>query len=106
MALQRSLLYLVIANLLIPSAILLFATGFFPYKPFLPGKASFKTGDVHGAPFDKIIFMVVDALRRSKAPRTTFHPKLTSIVILYMLQIPALNILRRQSRFPMSPIQH
>ena len=72
MALQRSLLLFVIANLLIPFAILLFATGFFPYKPFLPGKASFKTSDVQDAPFDKIIFMVVDALRRSEAPRETF----------------------------------
>ena len=59
---------LVIANLLIPVAVLIFATGFFPYKPFLPGLAKFqelKYGDPPEAPFDKVIFMVVDALRRS-----------------------------------------
>jgi ethanolaminephosphotransferase len=35
---SRTLL-LVVANLLIPVAILIFATGFFPYKPFMPGLA-------------------------------------------------------------------
>jgi|SRR5690242_1317077 len=65
---------LVLANLLIPVAILIFATGFFPYKPFMPGLAEFEELrlDVkHGgsvqhppeAPFDKVVFMVVDALR-------------------------------------------
>ena len=66
---------LVLANLLIPVAILIFATGFFPYKPFLPGLAEYE--EVGGlnhdlakewqkppkAPFDKLVFMVVDALR-------------------------------------------
>lgn len=55
---------LAVANILIPVAILVFATGFFPYKPFLPGKATFAADDVRSAPFDKVIFMVVDALRR------------------------------------------
>jgi ethanolaminephosphotransferase len=65
---------LVIANLLIPVAILVFATGFFPYKPFMPGLAKYEDSiqnDVLGkglqappeAPFDKLVFMVVDALR-------------------------------------------
>lgn len=63
---------LAFANLLIPIAILVFATGFFPYKPFIPGKATFGNLD-HGrpreaAPFDKVIFMVVDALRRWELP--------------------------------------
>ncbi len=58
-------MFLVIANILIPIAILVFATGFFPYKPFLPGRAAFKDGDIRDGPFDKVIFMVVDALRRS-----------------------------------------
>jgi hypothetical protein len=54
------------ANLLIPIAVLIFATGFFPYKPFVPGLAEYrqlKYGDPPEAPFDKVIFMVVDALR-------------------------------------------
>jgi len=64
---------LALANLLIPVAILVFATGFFPYKPFMPGLALYEDtassalGDgaqkMPGAPFDKLVFMVVDALR-------------------------------------------
>ncbi|KAI1799940.1 alkaline phosphatase-like protein [Daldinia bambusicola] len=61
-----STLFLVAANLLIPVAILLFAVGFFPYKPFLPGLAEYQSleyGPPPEAPFDRLIFMVVDALR-------------------------------------------
>ncbi|KAI1102668.1 alkaline phosphatase-like protein [Jackrogersella minutella] len=57
---------LVVSNLLIPVAILLFAIGFFPYKPFLPGLAEyqpFEYGPPPDAPFDRLIFMVIDALR-------------------------------------------
>lgn len=65
---------LTIANLLIPVAIIVFATGFFPYKPFMPGLAQYeelgwenamgwKEGSVSEPPFDKLVFMVVDALR-------------------------------------------
>ncbi|OJJ52571.1 hypothetical protein ASPSYDRAFT_164083 [Aspergillus sydowii CBS 593.65] len=53
-----------VANVLIPIAILVFSFGFFPYKPLVPGLATFKEPD--NAPpkvFDKVIFMVVDALR-------------------------------------------
>lgn len=58
---------LVVANVLIPIAILIFASGFFPYKPFLSGLAQYESleyGAPPEAPFDKVIFMVVDALRR------------------------------------------
>ena len=56
---------LVVANVLSPVAILLFATGFFPYKAFLPGLAQYGDGGSPAtSPFDKVIFMVVDALRR------------------------------------------
>jgi ethanolaminephosphotransferase len=65
------LLLLALANILIPIAVLTFATGFFPYKPFIPGLASFKdhaqVEEQYGAlperQFDRLIFMVVDALR-------------------------------------------
>lgn len=60
-------LLLALANLLIPLSILIFATGFFPYKPFLPGLAEFEPlgyGPPPKAPFDRLVFMVVDALRR------------------------------------------
>ena len=57
---------LAIANFLIPVAVLVFASGFFPYKPFIQGLAQYKSLE-HGPPpkaqFDKVIFMVVDALR-------------------------------------------
>lgn len=58
---------LTIANVLIPVAILIFATGFFPYKPVLPGLARYETleyGPPPKAPFDRLVFMLVDALRR------------------------------------------
>ena len=57
----------VIANLLIPLSLLVFGTGFFPYKPFIPGLAQYEVleyGPPPQPPFDKLVFMVVDALRR------------------------------------------
>ncbi|KFY35987.1 hypothetical protein V494_05418 [Pseudogymnoascus sp. VKM F-4513 (FW-928)] len=68
MAPPKSTVMLTIANLFIPIAILIFASGFFPYKPFLPGLAEYEAlgfglGTPPKAPFDKVIFMVVDALR-------------------------------------------
>lgn len=62
-----STVLLVAANLLIPIAIYVFGTGFFPYKPLLPGLASYRDssyGPPPVAPFDRVVFMVVDALRR------------------------------------------
>ena len=67
----------ILANILIPLAALIFATGFFPYKPVLPGLATFAAEDAReeldmlkeldrpARVFDKVVFMVVDALRRS-----------------------------------------
>ena len=54
------------ANLLLIAAVLVFASGFFPYKAFLPGLATWQTDSVRPSaapPFDRVIFMVVDALR-------------------------------------------
>jgi len=59
---------LIAANILIPVAIFNFARGFFPYKSFLPGLAKYEVLDfdaIPAAPFNKVVFMVVDALRRS-----------------------------------------
>lgn len=60
-------LLLSLANILVPISILIFAIGFFPYKPFLPGLAEYESleiGPPPSGPFDKLVFMVVDALRR------------------------------------------
>lgn len=54
---------ILIANALIPLAIAIFASGFFPHKPILPGFAEFDAA-APPAIFDKVVFMVVDALRR------------------------------------------
>jgi ethanolaminephosphotransferase len=55
----------IIANLLVLVGILTFSSGFFPYKPLIPGLATFESeNDSAPAVFDKVIFMVVDALRR------------------------------------------
>ncbi|KAJ6264722.1 GPI ethanolamine phosphate transferase [Drechslerella dactyloides] len=61
-------LRLAAGNLLLVVAVLLFARAFFPYKPFLPGLA--QHADYHAAGqapaparFEKLVFMLVDALR-------------------------------------------
>ncbi|KAF9892200.1 major facilitator super transporter protein [Aspergillus nanangensis] len=57
---------ILLANFLIPIAVLVFSSGFFPYKPLLPGIATFQEPRNGIAPpkvFDRLIFMVVDALR-------------------------------------------
>ena len=72
---------LVVANLLVTPAIIVFASGFFPYKPFLHGRAIFEGVDevelAAKAPFNKVIFMVVDALRRFGLVTSAFPFKLT-----------------------------
>lgn len=76
------MILLTFANLLLPVAILVFATGFFPYKTFIPGRASFGDGSKRGsAPFDKVILMVVDALRRFPAPLCQYERVLIIIAI-------------------------
>ena len=62
---------LALANALLPVAVLVFASGFFPYKPLLSGLATFEddqgngdwAGDRPRPVFDRVVFMVVDALR-------------------------------------------
>lgn len=58
---------LVFINGLILASLLVFGRGFFPYKPVLPGLGEYdasERGPVPAAPFDRLVFMVVDALRR------------------------------------------
>ena len=53
------------ASVFLVGAVLIFAVGFFPHKAFLPGLATWREGlpQRTTAPFDKVIFMVIDALR-------------------------------------------
>lgn len=62
-----AVLLLIAANVLIPLSIAVFGKGFFPYKPLLPGLAQHVDlgyGPAAPAPFDRVILMMVDALRR------------------------------------------
>lgn len=93
----------VIANLLVPVGILTFSSGFFPYKPLIPGLATFEEGDEHAAPavFDKVIFMVVDALRRYDWYRTPILYGANVIsVTLYIQMTPDSRLHKGQSHTP------
>ena len=64
-ALQR-ITSILLANVLLVAAVTVFASGFFPYKAVIPGLARWKYDSRRvsaPAPFDKVVFMVVDALR-------------------------------------------
>ncbi|KAK9437806.1 Alkaline-phosphatase-like, core domain protein [Metarhizium brunneum] len=64
--LRLSAVLVAIANILVPLSIATFGIGFFPYKPVLPGLAEYEpleSGEPPRAPFDRLVFMVVDALR-------------------------------------------
>lgn len=61
----NSWLLVAVVNVILPIGIIIFAKGFFPYKPVFPGLAAFDAGaEPLPAPFNKVVFMVVDALRR------------------------------------------
>ena len=105
MSQRFSLMLCTLVNLLIPIAVLVFATGFFPYKPFIPGRAT-SQGSKNGsepasAPFDKVIFMVVDALRRLtpvQHQRQSIALRLS--VTSFILIIQASNIPKRELSMP------
>ncbi|KAL2887215.1 GPI ethanolamine phosphate transferase 2 [Ceratocystis lukuohia] len=59
-------LLLVLANFLVLASLALFGLGFFPYKPLLSGLALYDELEYGPPPepqFDRLVFMVVDALR-------------------------------------------
>jgi ethanolamine phosphate transferase 2 subunit G len=64
MSIPWSKLAILVANLLLPVALVVFSSGFFPYKPLLPGMEAFEQSNRPPPIFEKVIFMVVDALRR------------------------------------------
>lgn len=55
---------LLAANLLVPFGALIFMTGYFRGRPTTPTPAEVPTDRTDSAPFDKVVFMVIDALRR------------------------------------------
>ena len=64
---NTGLVSLILANSLLVASLLVFAAGFFPHKAFLAGLAAWHDDQQTlsaEAPFNKVIFMVVDALRR------------------------------------------
>lgn len=65
MAINSKTVATLVSFFIFPIALALFASGFFPYKLFLPGLATFDEESSWPPPvFDRVIFMVVDALRR------------------------------------------
>lgn len=63
----RSAGLLALSNVLLLIAIITFAIGFYPHKSTLSGIARATDSDqldFADSPFDKLIFVVVDALRR------------------------------------------
>jgi len=94
---KASTVLLLGANLLIPIAILTFASGFFPYKPFLSGLAQYDTlkyGPPPNAPFDKVVFMVVDALRRWDDSSFGHYEALILAATSYIANFPGLISLK------------
>lgn len=67
----RQNLLLLAANLLIPAGVLVFMTGYFRGRPRMASRGEVDKGETaratsESAPFDKVVFMMVDALRRSE----------------------------------------
>lgn len=79
---------LLFTNTLMIISLLIFASGFFPYKSFQSGKARFSAAEeLMSIPplFDKMIFMVVDALRRFRSGSVYGHLWLLTVAAtLYM----------------------
>lgn len=79
-----SVLSLSLANIFLVGSLVAFAAGFFPHKAFLPGLARWSDNDqglAGEAPFDKVIFMVVDALRSDFVFGTDSHFDFTRSLI-------------------------
>lgn len=63
----RQKVLLLAANLLVPIGALIFMTGYFRGRPSTPTPAEVITDPgvtADSAPFNKVVFMVIDALRR------------------------------------------
>ncbi|KAK2594433.1 major facilitator super transporter protein [Conoideocrella luteorostrata] len=109
--LRRNAILLTVANLLVPLSIVAFGVGFFPYKPLLPGLARYDAlsyKDPPYAPFDKVVFMVVDALRsdfvfsdKSGFEYTQrYHEPLSNQCWEYCLQLYGFSLIRNGVAMP------
>lgn len=92
---------LFVTNAFMIMSLFIFASGFFPYKSFQSGRASFSEAEELMAippPFDKVIFMVVDALRRSQSGSIHGHSLLLTVAAtLYMRLVQGLGSLSSTS---------
>ena len=92
---SQSVTLLLASNILLPIALIIFAAGFFPYKTYISGRASFDNETASRAralaPFNKVIFMVVDALRRWLPLRLKLYTSLTIPAILFTRKIQVSN---------------
>ena len=93
---------LVLINALFLASLVIFGRGFFPYKPVLPGLGEYD--DLHlgpspTAPFDRLVFIVIDALRRliHYGMPCTFGQRTDQwLVILSTVRDLALNLRKSQ----------
>lgn len=88
---------LFLTNAIVILSLLIFASGFFPYKSFQSGRAHFSEAEeLMSIPplFDKVIFMVVDALRRFQSGSMYGHSWLLTVTAtLYMRPVQDLGSL-------------
>ncbi|KAL6243376.1 major facilitator superfamily transporter protein [Rhinocladiella similis] len=77
---RKASLYL--ANILLIASLLIFAKGFFPHKAFLTGLATWSEDhQPRLAPFNRVVFMVVDALRSDFVYSNASHFAFTQSLI-------------------------
>jgi len=84
-------LVIVLANIFVITSLLVFAKGFFPHKASLPGVAQWPAASAassRDAPFDRVVFMVVDALRSDFVYGNSSNFKFTQSLIRNGAAIP------------------
>ncbi|EXJ90947.1 hypothetical protein A1O1_04054 [Capronia coronata CBS 617.96] len=80
-----------LSNVVLVLALLIFAKGFFPHKAFLPGLATWPQeveALPRSAPFDRVVFMVVDALRSDFVYSNASHFAFTQSLIRSGAAVP------------------
>lgn len=73
---------LLAANMLVPIGALIFMTGFFRGRPSTPTPSEIIPDREIVAPFNKVVFMVIDALRRSVFINVLFGEGMPSVILI------------------------